>query len=146
MAQCGQLYGLSRIDIFYLSRELAVGAESEIAAFPLSGHDIITIKITNSIKTTVKGCWKLNTSLLSSENFQNLIRNKPNFANPLEWWDRGIKPISKEPPFHSLLKPPGDVTLNTLDLEEQQLLEGPVTLSEVKSALARMDTGKSPRV
>lgn len=87
----------TRIDRIYLSRELSVGSQNEIIAFPSSDHDMIQTKITTQISSSGKGFWHLNTSLLENSNFKSTIKftwkewakRKTDYQNILDRWDEG---------------------------------------------------------
>ncbi len=93
----------TRIDRIYLSRELSVGSNSEITAFPLSDHDMVTTKIRHTIQKAGRGFWRCNTQYLENDSFKEVIANtwanwvtqKNNFDNILDWWDEGKNNIKR---------------------------------------------------
>ena len=89
----------SRIDRFYLdSNKLNHVLATDIEPFPMApDHNMITVTLSFGNVSRGRGCWKLNTSLLTDQAFNAKIRNfwsdwrnrKPDFPSLLDWWDTG---------------------------------------------------------
>ena len=67
---------LTRLDRIYTSRAARVAFESAgIEPFPHSDHDCITLKLNFDEVKIGKGSWKLNTKVLTDDNYQKLIKD-----------------------------------------------------------------------
>jgi len=127
----------TRIDRIYLSRELSVGSENVIAAFPWSDHDIVISKIKTKSQQTGKGVWKFNTSHLKEEMFNIIIksewehwqRKKQQFASVLDWWDEGKNNLKR-----------AAITFS-IELSRSRNAERKRLLSKLNSLQQRSDNG-----
>ena len=99
----------SRLDRFYISSSIALSWDiSHIAS--LSDHFAVHLKIKLNIflqdhsKTGKTTYWKLNTSILSDDQFlpsfkcfwTDISKQKPSFDDVAEWWDKAAKPAIKD--------------------------------------------------
>ena len=70
---------------------------TQILPFQYSEHDSIQLKILQKQQRRGPGYWKVNTSILKHENYQNAIKNfwqdsqeqKQNYNNITQWWEVG---------------------------------------------------------
>ena len=70
---------------------------TQILPFQYSEHDSIQLKILQKQQRRGPGYWKVNTSILKHENYQNAIKNfwqdsqeqKQNYNNITQWWEEG---------------------------------------------------------
>ena len=70
---------------------------TQILPFQYSDHDAIQLKILQKQQRRGPGYWKVNTSILKHENYQNAIKifwqdsqeQKQNYNNITQWWEVG---------------------------------------------------------
>ena len=104
----------SRIDRFYLdtANQNHVLA-TDIEPFPLApDHNIINVTLSFGNVPRGRGCWKLNTSLLTDQAFDEKIRTfwsdwrnrKRDFPSLLDWWDTGKSKLREICISHSLAR------------------------------------------
>ena len=129
----------TRIDKIFLSRELSIGSESEITAFPLSDRDLVTTKISNLIKKTGRGYWKCNTSYLPQAEFQHMVKStwavwkkqKRIFDQITEWWDKGKANLKRA------------VISFSVNASRRRNLERKCLLKEIDQLQSKIDNGDS---